>query len=409
MIKLILASRINSPFMLKRNIILGYILSALNSSLFWFAPWLLFLYKFVNIEQVALLQAIGLATRVIAEIPTGALADLLGKKRTLTLAFFLTACGETTMAFSHTMPFFMVAYIVISLGYSFYSGTMDAFLYDTLFSKGREKDYPVILSRSSGITNFATAIAAIVGSLLFSLWIGLPFLITGVAKFVGFFITFFVDEPKVDTFKFSFRNFVTQTRVGFHGLFSPKMVRYTCLILIYGMFSVVAYELLDDAAVVDWGYTAVQIGVLYSVLVFISIPMGFLYAKIVRKTGPVRLLIGATIVLALNYLFSPWINVYVWTTLFFVRVLYSPLKNSAIADIINTRTTSNVRVTTLSTVELLNKLPFVFLGMFVGLSMKAHGIKIFSSFYAVSVLIVLGIYLVINAPKLSKMTEVAVE
>lgn len=395
-----------------RNIRLGYLLTAINNAFFWYAPWLLFLYQFIDIKEATILQLIGLVTRTIAEIPSGAFADLVGKKKTLIIAFLLTGIGETTMAFSSSFPFFTLAYIIISLGYSFYSGTIDAFMYDSLIETHEEEHYPEVLSKSSAYTNISTAIATISGGLLYQVWGGLPFLITGLTKFIGVGVSSLVLEPKVDTFVFSFKNFINQNIKGVIHLFNRKMIKATLLIILMGSFSTVAYEILDDVAVVDWGYSATGISILYTSVIFLSIPSSFLYDRISGKIKPSFLVMGGLLILILNYLFSPVINSLVWTFLFLLRVVYSPLKKAAITDLINSGVASNIRATTLSTYELLIRIPFVVFGVMIGTSMKEIGVKQFSTYFSL-VLLVLFIgylvfdymYAVYSAKKLSQATN----
>ncbi len=379
-----------------KNIKLGYWLTALNNAFFWYAPWLLFVYQYIDIKQVATLQLIGMTTRIISEVPTGVICDLLGKKKTLILAFLLTAIGETSMAFSSNFVSFCIVYVIINLGYSFYSGTMDAFTYDSLVESGKQDEYPKVLSKSNIYLNIATAIATISGGFLFQFWGGLPFLITGLAKFVGLALALFVSEPKVDTYKFSLKNSIEITKKGFSQLFSKKMLRYTGLLLIVGVFSTVGYEILDDAAVVDWGYSATGISILYTSFILLSIPSGILYDKIAKKIKPETLIVLAIILLGINYLFSRWINVYIWTGLFLLRVIYSPIKRSVIADLINQHTISSVRATTLSVYELIIKLPFVLLGIPIGTMLQTLGIKNFSLTFSVVLLTTLGVFIIFN-------------
>jgi MFS family permease len=380
-----------------RNIKFGYALIAINNAFFWYAPWLLFVYQYIDIRQATLLQLIGLVTRVLAEIPTGAVADLMGKRKTLIIAFVLTAVGETVMAFSTNFHQFALVYVLIGLGYSFYSGTIDAFMYDTLVEHKAENEYPKVLSKINAVTNISTAVATIVGGYLYRYWGGLPFLLTGFTKFVGVFIAFLVTEPKVDTFIFSLKNLIGQTTKGIEHLFNKKMIMYTLLLVLMGSFSTIAYEILDDVAVVDWGYTAMGISILYTAVILLSVPSGFLYEKVSKKFRPSLLVSGGILILVANYLFSPAINVVVWTALFLIRVVYAPLKKAAITDIINRNVSSNIRATTLSTYELIIKLPFVILGTFIGATMKDIGVRNFSVMFSATLLILFGVFVIFRA------------
>jgi hypothetical protein len=287
------------------------------------------------------------------------------------------------MAFSTGFVGFTVAYVIVNLGYSFYSGTMDAFTYDSLAETNDLDQYPKVLSRSNAYLNLSTAVATIAGGFLFRFWGGLPFLVTGMTKFLGLIVTFFITEPKVDTYVFSLVNFVEVTKKGFKQLFSKRMMKFTVLLLIIGAFSTVTYEILDDAAVVNWGYGATGISILYTSLLVFSIPSSFVYDKIAKKIKSEVLVI----------LLAPWLDVYVWTGLFFLRVIYSPIKKAVVTDILNQHTDSNIRATTLSTYELVIKLPFVILGVPIGMALKVFGVRSFSVLFSVLLFLSLAIYL----------------
>jgi len=105
--------------------------------------------------------------------------------------------------------------------------------------------------------------------------------------------------------------------------------------------------------------------------------------------------LGALVII-LNYIFSPWINVYIWTGLFLIRLIYGPIRTSAITEIINRNTPSKIRATTISTNELLRKIPFVFLSGIIGKLIDIHGAKVFAFWFALVFLILilpqLGVY-----------------
>ena len=109
------------------------------------------------------------------------------------------------------------------------------------------------------------------------------------------------------------------------------------------------------------------------------------------------LIILGVLFLVLNYIFSLWTNVYVWTFLFLIRCFYSPIKKSAIMDSLNRNSSSDIRATTISTYELLSRLPFAFLGIPIGSILKDYGIKFFSVGFSALLLVLLFAGLIINA------------
>jgi MFS family permease len=206
-----------------RNVRLGYVVVVCNNLFFWYAPWLLFMLNYVSFGQVAVIGAFGLATRIVAEVPSGAVSDLLGKKRALFLAFLCTSIGEALFIIQPSFEMFAISFVITNLGYSFYSGTIDAFFYDTLLGGKQEGEYPRLLSRQQAFTNGAIALASVLGGLAYHFWLILPWLLTVAAKLVGLVVTLQLDEPKVDTDTFSWSTFVFQTRRGFAQLLAKGM------------------------------------------------------------------------------------------------------------------------------------------------------------------------------------------
>lgn len=75
------------------NITLAYGLSAVNGTRFGLGIWVLYYLRFTNYAGIGLIESLMMLTFFVAEIPSGALADLIGRKRTLQLAFALSSAG----------------------------------------------------------------------------------------------------------------------------------------------------------------------------------------------------------------------------------------------------------------------------------------------------------------------------
>jgi hypothetical protein len=244
-----------------------------------------------------------------------------------------------------------------------------------------------VISRFHASSNAGTAIGSIVGGIMYSFWLGLPFFATGIAKLIGLGVSLFIDEPRIDSDKFSWKVFFSQTKKGFRHLFDKKLVGFSVLLLTFGIFHTAAYEIIDDLLVIDYGYTAGAIGILYAVAIFIAIPSSLMYEKISKKISSMHIIYIGIAVLALHYIFTPWIGVGLWTTLFLLRVLYSPLRENAISEIINKHTPSKIRATTLSTYSMLKIIPFVLMAGWLGAQIEGMGVREFAAIFFVVMLV----------------------
>src|SRR3990167_10935878 len=76
-----------------RNIKIAYVLTVLKNSWFWLGIWVFYYLLFTNYAGIGIVETGLIVGMTLGEIPTGAIADLLGKKKTLITAYFLMAVG----------------------------------------------------------------------------------------------------------------------------------------------------------------------------------------------------------------------------------------------------------------------------------------------------------------------------
>ena len=124
---------------MKKNIKLIYITTALSFSWFWYGVWIPFYLIFTNYAGVGIIEMFAVLSGFIFEVPSGAVADLLGKKKTLQLAFLVGALGSLTMALSQNLNHLTISTIICALCHALFSGTNQALIYDSL--KQIKKDY----------------------------------------------------------------------------------------------------------------------------------------------------------------------------------------------------------------------------------------------------------------------------
>src|SRR6056297_1759809 len=163
--------------LLKRNIILLYLIKIAK----WFMLYMPIVVLFyeengLSMKHVFLLQAIYSIAIVVLEIPSGYLADVLGRKKTLVIGTMLGFMGFVVYSFSFGFWGFLLAEMVLGMGQSLISGADSAMLYDTLEDMDRSEDYIKFEGRMVSIGNFAEAIAGILGGLLATISLRLPYM-----------------------------------------------------------------------------------------------------------------------------------------------------------------------------------------------------------------------------------------
>ena len=91
------------------------------------------------------LEGIYHATSIVCEIPSGAAADLWGRKRCMVLSNLCIAVSCVIMLFSKSFGWFAVSFAVQALGNNLNSGSEEALVYDSMKCLGQEEHYMLSL------------------------------------------------------------------------------------------------------------------------------------------------------------------------------------------------------------------------------------------------------------------------
>ncbi|MEA2115666.1 MAG: MFS transporter [Thermodesulfobacteriota bacterium] len=169
-----MASTYSSPFALAnvRRFIAFRVF--FNARFYYPVFTILFLDYGLTIEQFALLNTVWAFTIVLAEVPSGALADLIGRKRLLVTTCWLmigemlllsfVPLGSSTLIFSA----FLLNRILSGLAEALASGADEAMAYDTLVAHGDPEDWPRVLDIQMRVQNMAYIFTMTLGALVYA-------------------------------------------------------------------------------------------------------------------------------------------------------------------------------------------------------------------------------------------------
>lgn len=349
--------------------------------------WLLYYLRFTNYSGVGIIESFAIFSSTFTEIPTGAIADLLGKKKTLSLAFFVGAIAELIMGFSSKYVHLIISVIIVALSHSLYSGTIEALLYDSLKESGKEDKFNKVISNLSSIGFVASAFASITGGFIYSLKPSYPYLFVSLFYFIGFFLTFFLKEPSIDTEKFNFKNYLIQTKQGFKQLFKTEFIKkQTQFLLITGLFSVIAHEVLVDSLAIEYGFKAQQLGFLIAFAFIISALVSQLTPFITNKYNKLKSIYFINIIISLFFIIAPILKLISGGL---VQILWAGLDSIQIninSIIVNQNTESKYRATTISTLKMIKQTPYLLSAYFIGYAMDLYSAKYFAFIFGILLL-----------------------
>ena len=106
------------------------------------AVWVVFLLqRGFSIAQVGIAEGVFHVVSMCCEIPSGMVADLIGRKRTLVLSGLVSAAGSLCMILTNAFPMILVAMGLNALSYNLVSGAREALTYDSLLEAGAQEEY----------------------------------------------------------------------------------------------------------------------------------------------------------------------------------------------------------------------------------------------------------------------------
>ena len=339
----------------------------------WFvgAIWLYFYRLFITDQQVGILDGIAFAIGLIAEVPSGALADKYGRDKIVRAGHLLAGTGFFIQAFgSEFLPFF-VGQAIFMIGVSFVSGADDALFFGRLNFSQTSIDWRKLLTRGSQVSLVGTLLATVIGGLLYTVNPRIPWILTGLSFIIAAFIVWPMKDTRerVTRKKLSdeISEYLHSIHMGFAQFRLPKLWIYVPLILtVQGLFYTAGWGLLRlvllDRFHFDpfWGSIAIASSSLITVGVLA------IMHKYAERVSEKRVLTIISVSAATSLLFAlgdlgPWGFIVILVLYLGEHILYPFM-----SEVLNNHAPENQRATVLSVGSFLRTLPYVALAPIIG-------------------------------------------
>jgi len=181
---------------MEKNIRRFYWYRLTKFSLFHIAILVLFYQeRGLSFSQIMILQSVYYFAKVLSEVPTGAWADRVGRKKSLIFGSFFHSLAYLLIFFSHSLILFILGEIIAGISMSFAYGADSALAYDTLKSLGRGGEYQRIEGNANSMRHLAFAMFAPLGGLLATIDLALPYLASSIGIFFSGLIALTLVEP----------------------------------------------------------------------------------------------------------------------------------------------------------------------------------------------------------------------
>jgi MFS family permease len=285
----------------RRNVLLYYAFSFLVG--FYIATGTTVLFERqlgLSFAQIFTLDAIYMLMFILFEIPSGALADLMGRKKTILAGLATLTVAAVATGNAQNFLHLFLSFFIWALGFSLISGSSDALLYDSLEN---EKLYHRISGRALFFSTIGLALAGVTGPLLFAQHFRLPYLFSALPFAAALLVMVFYREPAIARKqKFSLGNHLKQIRNGAEKAFGNRYILWStgALALVF----TVSYTFTSSYQpyLTQIGFSVTQFAFILPLLFVIEALGGAWSEKITSRIGETAAFWGSFMVIGVSLL-----------------------------------------------------------------------------------------------------------
>ncbi len=127
--------------------------------------------KGLSMQDVFVLQALFSIVVVLAEVPSGYIADVFGRKRTMVVGALFYAAGNSLLVGAEGFWGLALFEVCLGIGAALISGADLALMYDTELALGRSKEQQrLVVGRLYGVRTTSEALAGLACTIVLAIW-----------------------------------------------------------------------------------------------------------------------------------------------------------------------------------------------------------------------------------------------
>ena len=179
----------------------------------------------ITFIEVMFLQSYFMSMMFLFEVPSGAIADYLGRKISMMLSAFITAIAALIYSSVPNIIIFVIGETLWALGGALSSGANEAFIFDTLKKMNKQEKFSKAWGRANSFALIGIMIGGPIGSIIAE-YISLQFTMTFLffPMIIGTIISFTFKEPNSDIIKES-KRYLSILKQGFSLLKNSKVLK----------------------------------------------------------------------------------------------------------------------------------------------------------------------------------------
>lgn len=247
----------------KRNTSVFYISQFLYALVFMIPIWIVYYQQKITISQISFLVAFQCISQLLFELPTGAFADIFGRKWTIVLSYFLWSISSLFIITATGFSGIFIGVLIGGLAEALLSGSQEALMYDSFKEDKKEDEYKKVMATNGMYFQIALAIATLSGGYLYIIWQPLPYIIYAITCLSAAIIATRFKEPYVERAHISFDTYLHQLVRGTKEAFkNQETTRMSLFYIAVASITWINNVYLFDFILVELGFPDVWRGII---------------------------------------------------------------------------------------------------------------------------------------------------
>lgn len=311
----------------------------------------------ISFAQIGVIYLVYGVIHGVFEIPTGIVADRYGRKTSTLIGFGVCGVSFFLVPFSDSFFYLLFLFSTFAFGSTFISGSLGAWVVDTLKSKGLGDWIHRVIARQGSISGLAAVPASLIGALVLFISRGAEvlspsvilimrifFLTHGALFILIFFLLYFkAEEVRIGDSEVEETNFLpyikNTIRKGFRLVKRSRIVLILFVSVTVFFFS---FAVLQDAwqpyLTTEIGFELYWLGLIAAITSFLKFIVNLKSEEITKKVGsyPLMLLISTALLGIFVILFSTldpsYLVIVVYILIMTIFAFYRPIRGAYLQE-----------------------------------------------------------------------------
>ena len=344
-------------------------------------------------QLLGIVGAVAFVIGLILEIPSGAIADTIGRKKIIVVSLLFLILSGILLTSATNALFLIGGVIFLQFGVSFLSGTLEALLYDNMKDSGIADRFDIVISRGIVLGILGVAVSIFVGGYVYDLGNRLPYMFWTLSSLVALIAAFYLKDSQKYDEKDMAESWLVNFKDGIYELVKPNN-RYISFSILttFGVFYYFDWGFYKSVIAIENGMSAfVQSSVFSTSNIIASIFIFLLLPRLYSRLNKNLILMGTSLLIGVSLLYlTRRLDLYAAVPITLV-IIGGNVFSSAASVLLNERVASEHRATTLSAATFLSKIVFILLTAISGKLIemgKLDDITVFLSMIALSPLFI---------------------